>query len=309
MRRKPLPSAVPADQHRIPAWPHGPTAPLPRSVTPFASETVQSYLDRLASANHLSPSALRRYLTNTARRSEPRPDWLARASGIPETILKVRLVGLADDDDRDANWQRRYARPACRLCMARRQVHQPVHCWYPAHRTVCYRHHRWIGPLTRTLDDQRDLRAAPGVVAAARRHAQLYRHNLGTADYALREAQRILRWWSVAETAVTRTFPATDVDSYLAAYPDLIDLAVILVDSDRQIHSTTQHTPGRARAVAALHARIQARFPDRSDHGRAVEQWLYDHHLVAQHSRHRMFSGNTAAPSSPRRRQPPARIR
>ena len=272
---------MPAENYLLPAWRSGPVAALPIPVTPFSSETVQSYLDRLAHANHLDPDALRRYLTNTARRSQPRPDWLARASGIPDAALQARLVGLADDDPRDANRQRRHARPACRLCMARRQVHQPVYCWPPAGRTVCFRHHRWIGPFARTLDDQRDLSSSPEVVTASRHHAQLYRGHPATVDYALREAQRILRWWAAAEAAVP-PIPRADVDSYLAVYPDLIDLAVILVESDRQIRATAPHTPGRARAVATLHRRIRIRFPDRCDHDRAVEQWLYDHHLIGQ---------------------------
>jgi hypothetical protein len=154
-----------------------------------------------------------------------------------------------------------------------------VYCWQPAHRTVCYRHRRWIGPFARTLDDQRDLRSAPAVVAAANRQARLARDHPGSVDYALREAQRILRWWSTTEAA-TPALPVADVDSYIAAYPELIDLAVMLVDSDRQIRATTAHSPGRTRAITTLHARIQTRFPHHSNHGRAVEQWLYDHHLA-----------------------------
>jgi hypothetical protein len=69
-------------------------------------------------------------------------------------------------------------------------------------------------------------------------------------------------------------------NSYIAAYPELIDLTVMLVDSDRQIRATTPHTEARAHAITTLHARIQTRFPHHSNHGRAVEQWLYDHHLA-----------------------------
>src|SRR6476660_4919870 len=155
-------------------WPRGPAAPLPRTVAPFAAETVQSYLDRLAHANHLDPAILRRYLCDTARLGAPRIDWLATASGHPVDRLRTRLVG-AGETDRDATRQRLHARPACRLCMARRQVLHPVYCWYPNYRTVCHHHQRWIGPFARTFDDQRDLRSAPTVRKAARRHIRLYR--------------------------------------------------------------------------------------------------------------------------------------
>jgi TniQ len=259
-------------------WPRGPTAPLPRTVTPFAAETVQSYLDRLAHANHLTPGILRRYLSETRRHGELHVEWLATATGQPRTALEARLVGLHGKDS-DATRQRRHGRPACRLCMARRQVHQPVYCWYPNHHTVCHHHRRWIGPFAHTLDDQRDLSAAPDVVAAATLHLHLHRRNGDTTRYVLREAQRILRWWSTAETGKP-SHPAADVDSYIAAYPDLIDLAAILADSHRQILNTPPATANRARASDDLYTRLIKRFPDRVEHSRAIEQWLHDHHLI-----------------------------
>ncbi len=104
---------MPADVSTPPAWPQGPAAPLPRTVTPFRGETVQSYLDRLAHANHLEPRGLRRYLADGPAICRPRPDWLATASGQPVGILHARLIGLAAPD-RDTTRQRRHARPACR---------------------------------------------------------------------------------------------------------------------------------------------------------------------------------------------------
>jgi hypothetical protein len=44
-------------------------------------------------------------------------------------------------------------------------------------------------------------------------------------------------WWSTAETGQLPQ-PATDVDSYIATYPDLIDLATILAHSHRPIVNT-----------------------------------------------------------------------
>lgn len=80
-------------------WPAGPQRPLPRTVVPFYAETVTSYIARLARANHLDPSQLRRYVAESFGGCA-RLDWLAIASGLSETILRARLRGFAPDDDR-----------------------------------------------------------------------------------------------------------------------------------------------------------------------------------------------------------------
>jgi hypothetical protein len=47
--------------------------PLPRQVKPFPSETIHSYLRRLAAANRLDADALRSHITGEKRRSAPFP--------------------------------------------------------------------------------------------------------------------------------------------------------------------------------------------------------------------------------------------
>ena len=112
----------------------------------------------------------------------------------------------------------------------RGQSLHPAYCWYPNYRTVCHHHQRWIGPFARTFDDQRDLRSAPTVRKAARRHIRLYRDNPDTATYLVSEARRIVRRWRAIEFGVSPA-PIADLDSYITSYPDLIDLATILADS------------------------------------------------------------------------------
>ena len=124
-------------------------------------------------------------------------DWLATASSQPLSVLCARLTGLTEAD-RDATRQRRHARPACRFCMARRGVYEPVYCWFPSYLAVCRRHCRWVGPGTRIVDDQRDLRTAPAVMAAAYRHARLHRDHNDAAQFAIKDAARVLRWWSAS---------------------------------------------------------------------------------------------------------------
>lgn len=255
-------------------------APLPRTVTPFHAETVQSYLDRLAHANHVEPRQLRCYLAEDRAICRPRPDWLASASGHPLATLQARLIGLADRDRHTAR-QRRHARPACRLCMARRGVSEPVYCWFPDYATVCPRHRRWIGPGTYTLDDQRDLCCAPAVLAAAYGHARLYRDFHDAARFAVKDATRILRWWAISGSGALSGHP-TDVDAYITAYPDLIDLAGILADARQHIWSPNAARLPRSRTGEAVYTRCAQRFPQHRDRTGPVEQWIYDQQLIAE---------------------------
>ncbi|MEB3050345.1 TniQ family protein [Mycolicibacter sp. MYC123] len=277
-----------------PVWPIGPTAPLPRTVTPFRAETVQSYLDRLAHANHLEPRQLRRYLADGPAICRPRPDWLATVSSQPVASLQARLIGLANRD-RDPTRQRRHARPACRLCMARRGVYEPVYCWLPDYATVCRRHRRWIGPGTYTLEDQRDLHCTPLVLAAAQHHARLHRRHNGTARFAVKDAARIRRWW--ARSTSPSELPPDDVDTHIAAYPDLIALAAILADARVRIWNSVAATPARTRVVDAVYVSIGRRFPQRRDHTRPIEQWIHDQQLSAVRRAH---NANRADPTTSR---------
>jgi hypothetical protein len=181
-RPKPRRTAMRADITPTPA-PCGPTGPLPRTVTTIRGETVQSYLDRLAHANHVRPDQLRRYLTDGRPGRYPRHDWLSTASN-PVHVLQARLTRLIGRD-RDLTRQRRHARPACRLCIGCRGIQAPVYCWWPTYHTVCHRHRRWIGPGAHTDDDQRDLRRRPTVMAAARKHAHLHRDHGESAHVAV----------------------------------------------------------------------------------------------------------------------------
>ncbi len=152
--------------------------------------------------------------------------------------------------------------------MARRGVYEPVYCWFPDYATVCRRHRRWIGRGTYTLDDQRDLRCAPAVLAAAVRHARLHHRHNDAARFAVRDSARIHRWWSRTVSPFTPPPTDADVDAHIAAYPDLIALAAILADARVRIWNTVAATPARARAVDAVYIRIGDRFPRHRDHTR-----------------------------------------
>jgi hypothetical protein len=63
--------------------------PLPVRLRPGRGETIESYIRRLARANHLKPSYLRRYLCGPdGYYSKPQPQRLAALSGRSRTALE-----------------------------------------------------------------------------------------------------------------------------------------------------------------------------------------------------------------------------
>jgi hypothetical protein len=65
-------------------------APRPR---PAAGETAVSYVRRLARANHLRPSYLRRYLQDPASPGQVRLDWLAALAGRDQAAIERAITG------------------------------------------------------------------------------------------------------------------------------------------------------------------------------------------------------------------------
>jgi hypothetical protein len=249
-------------------WPAGPQRPLPRTVVPFHAETVTSYVARLACANHLDPGQLRRYVAESFDGSA-RPDWLATASGLSETILRARLRGFAPDERSLAN-QPSARRPMCRLCMARRRINDPVYCVVPQYITVCQRHRLWIGAPVRSLEDQRDLRNQPDVVAAAKRHAWLARrHSDVEIESAVRGARHCCRYWSNSEKHAATTVFNDRVEIHLAAYPELVAIAAILLT-----HSA-RPAERRKSGPADLLRRINAQTDRTHTDITPIEQWLH----------------------------------
>lgn len=69
--------------------------PLPIRVRPHRGETVESYIRRVARANHLRPSYLRRFLTGPANQyARVQPDRLAVVTGRTPAALEHALTGL-----------------------------------------------------------------------------------------------------------------------------------------------------------------------------------------------------------------------
>ncbi|ORA21254.1 TniQ family protein [Mycobacterium aquaticum] len=258
-------------------WLQGPRHPLPRRVWPVQAETVHSYTMRLAQANHLPVKVLRLYLSGTPSSEHPRSDWLAVASGYPLDLLEIRLKGLTRGHGFAE--QLRRSRPACRWCMARRGIDVPVYCWLPEHRTVCFRHRRWIGAPAHRWADQRGLDHHPAVLAAARRHARIAHQHTAFATVAMRDARRILNcWWreGAAITAVPNLRDLT-VDEYLPSYGDHVALAAVLANYRGRI--ATSSVPSD-RLLDELCRQVTTVFAGRCGSSPALEQWISDQRLM-----------------------------
>lgn len=260
-------------------FPIGPSRPLPRTVWPVQSETVVSYMTRLAHANHMPVRAMHQYLSGSTGSAAPRPEWLAAACRYPLDLLQARLKGL--DDGHNPVQQNLRARPACRWCMARRGIYEPVDCWLPEHKTVCYQHRRWIGAPARKWPDQRNLEHNPAILAAARKHTRMVHRHKDYAAYAMRDARRILTCWWREGRPVTPILTLRDltVDDYLLAYCDQVALAGALADYRPHIAAGYLQD---GQPLRELCHRVEAHFADRRGSAGAIEQWIYDEHLTAQ---------------------------
>jgi hypothetical protein len=241
------------------------------------TETVHSYTMRLAQANHMPVKVLHSYLSGTPSSNQPRPEWLAKASGYPLDLLEIRLKGLTRGHGFAE--QLRRSRPACRWCMARRGIYEPVHCWLPEHRTVCFRHRRWIGAPAHHWADQHRLDDRPAVLTAARRHARMVHHHKDFATPAMRDARRILNCWWREGCDVTPVLSLREltVERYLDAYSDHVSLAAVLADHRQHIATSLAYS---GQLIDKLHRYINVQLAGRCGSLGALEQWISDQRLV-----------------------------
>lgn len=258
-------------------FPQGPQRPLPKTVAPFRNETVLSYVARLAHANHLATPSCDATWPEPAH-SHPRPEWLAVAAGYPERVLRARLRGFPANERTYMN-QTTSFRLLCRLCMARRGIHEPVYCTLGPHITACQRHQLWIGPLAHSLNDQRSLRCEPRVLAAARVHTRLVHRN-GDPDilFILRQARHFLSYWANAEQSATNPFEETTLSANIAVYPDLIAIGVTLANYRQQI--TQEAAMGKSAWSQAILQKINENAGHAHTDITPIEQWVHNQRLA-----------------------------
>jgi hypothetical protein len=181
---------------------------LPVTLPPVHGETIGSYLNRLADANHLTISILsgllgvaRRHRRDDDSPTGWSPDTLTRLSaltGRPAPSLTRALpalhrlrtspphIPLAPNQELTEPPRR----PACRPCMAHRGIHGLVVRRTPGHECLCPRHQRWLH-----RGEQHRLDPLPEVLRANIHHRRLARTHHLDAALAYLNAQRITSSW------------------------------------------------------------------------------------------------------------------
>jgi hypothetical protein len=220
-------------------------------VRPIPDETVDSYLSRLAAANHITTSALAAHLgtrLSTVATKVPLPA-LAMASRQSAAVLARALPQLRDQHPHDGPTKSPVAgshsvRPLCRHCAAARGITTPVPVWCRPEHKICMRHQLWIGDAVTTAAEQVDLAAHPDVVRAQIRHHRLTRrfgrHTTDIAYRCAREAWLDVTWRGYHQPyqTIRHLNPAhretpwrihTDDPAYQAGnYPETLTLAALI---------------------------------------------------------------------------------
>ncbi|MFI9765075.1 TniQ family protein [Streptomyces sp. NPDC051963] len=171
---------------------------LPLTPPPVHGETIGSYLNRLADANHLTighlsslvgPSRQHGRVDNRVGYWTPAAlSRLAFLTGRSASLLVHAMPPLGAIGDPSLRLPHSVTeevteprlRPACRLCMARRHIRGLVVRSTPPQQGVCHRHRRWL-----LGDEQYDLTRLPEVLCANRPHQRLVRRGtLPSTDLA-----------------------------------------------------------------------------------------------------------------------------
>ncbi|MGJ5805961.1 hypothetical protein ACSCB1_43830 [Streptomyces europaeiscabiei] len=146
--------------------------PLPRSVTPFPNETLDSYRHRLAAANQLPHFRAVRTPSRWLLCQLDELERLELLSGLPRRTLLWAIPELRHYDPdvapQPSDPYRGFIRRACDLCSWRSgSSGEPVYVHIRGfHDNVCIRHRRWLACGKEEPGRQIDLEHAPEVVRA-----------------------------------------------------------------------------------------------------------------------------------------------
>jgi hypothetical protein len=118
-----------------------------RPIPPFRGETTNSYLYRLAVANHVHPDDLRAHLPGTRRPASITVENLAAAAGRSAHGLTYALpeLGPTPRPTPIPPMPVRVRRTICWRCAARRDAFTFAVTWKPAEVTLCPNHRIWLG--------------------------------------------------------------------------------------------------------------------------------------------------------------------
>jgi hypothetical protein len=217
-------------------------SPLPRRVRPIFNETIDSYLLRIANANHLHPLDVRSMITGRSRHeSKPSPipaHRLAQLTGITERTLSLALPELAAATDQPLPLGGRpspeaaVTRPACLRCIGGRPAApwDAPQVWSLHEDAICCISHRCLyGQPSRSLT------LVPEVFLANRRHKRLIRrYGRESVRAAFNDASRFTRQFPAAVLAFEARMDALygpdwqfrqdDPRHVVATYPETVEL-------------------------------------------------------------------------------------
>lgn len=232
--------------------------PLPMQVPLVRTETLDSYLSRIAAANHLDPRDLRAHLGMRTRTQPPDLDRLATMTGHPVEQLSGVVADACPPPGR-SRLARLTGRVACRHCTAGRGICGDVYCVNPDQR-VCRRHRRWLGGPTDNTAFQHDVTPLPDLTQAQRRHTRLLRdRGAGRGRDAIYWAGTIVDHWTergawgehrqrrlAAHLAANPSTTEPDTDLlHMANYPEVVALASVLASPHWSAIASADYRRGR----------------------------------------------------------------
>ncbi|MGW4034512.1 TniQ family protein [Streptomyces sp. NPDC004838] len=256
---------------------HARTPVLPQRVAPIAGETLNSYLARIAQANHLTVTevlaVLPTWFSTKANNIDDRAQHHMLAPAATQALHELAHLtsttsaGLAyalPAFGTDASPVR--ATTACHRCTSRRDIRQPVPVHLPIHHKVCTRHGVWLSDLG---EPHLDLFICPEITTAQHRANRLLRRfTPQQLTLAHQTAVEAVPPWPASPAALPhhwryrllalqthnhhRGVP-TDLDTYThaAIYPDAIELAAAaLAKHPRDPARSTGENSSRLRTAA-----------------------------------------------------------
>lgn len=279
--RQEEPPQVPSGMSRTLTRRHERTPVLPQRVAPIAGETLNSYLARIAQANHLTGtevlavlptwfSTKTNNLDDRARHHMLAPaatqalHELAHLTSTTPAGLARALPAFGTDESPVR------ATTACHRCTARLGIREPVPVHLPIHHKVCTRHGIWLSDLG---EPHLDLSICPEITTAQHRANRLLRRfTPQQLTLAHQTAVEAVPPWPASPSAVPhhwryrllalqahnhhRDIP-TELDTYThaAIYPDAIELATAVLPKHphEPARSTGENSPDLRTAAPAVH--------------------------------------------------------
>jgi hypothetical protein len=173
-------------------------------VRPVQDETTQSFVHRLAQANHIRNDELADYLIprlagsqGLRRRFETSLHALAAVSALDAVYLAQALPDIRSQfTDQDSLHLNR-TQLACRRCMAAKNITTRVIVWARHDHNVCLRHQLWISQGVNKPEDQADVADLPEITQSQVRHHNLIRrYGHRPVNHCYWTAQQVIDWSS-----------------------------------------------------------------------------------------------------------------